>query len=424
MKLNHVAIATITAVVQFFVISHTTVTCAIAVPVVDTTRTRDDDDTDRLAARFKHELVDSSTQFASRSLEDDDICSSACANGSTSVLAAEIQSDSKNQVDDGNGSTSGIFGRIFGFFNSKLGRVMNGFFSIFTRRRQRNTKYMIPTNKIVPLLSNYSTKFNSLAKMLREEGVNAAAVSSTPDAIRMMFNVSADNMESVATVLDPILSDMEQQGSMDVRDVSCGVMRILTVIRDFTVPNIERVAQVLYTNSNRTEMVDAINKYFSEKSSTKRSDITPSGTESTCADSLSKDTTARTVGSFDNIFDFLFDTEVDVGPITHIVRIVLLVVIFPLSFVVSILSPILTIIYAIFVPNASNESVGDYTWLVVLLSFIGFSLAPLITIQVILSNVVGLFQDIIDPFFTRPSENYRAQTDVQATFRFSDSTYN
>jgi hypothetical protein len=253
MKCNHAAIATLTAVVQFLVLSHTKVAHAI---------TGDDIDGSNSDALFKYDFVDLPTHFATRSLEENYMCSDACKEGNVSSLATALQSDTQKQVGDGSGSLAGLFGQIVGFFTNTK--------SISKRGDEK--QYMIPTGKILPLLSNYRSKFISLAKMLREESMNVATVSNPPDLVQLMYNISADNMESIATILDPIMNEMRQQDSMHVRDVSCRMIHILSLVRDETLPNIERVAQVLYTKSNNATMKDAFDKYNGTKSSTKLND--------------------------------------------------------------------------------------------------------------------------------------------------------
>ena len=72
-----------------------------------------------------------------------------------------------------------------------------------------------------------------------------------------MYNISAENMESVATALDPILVDLRQCETMNVRTISCNMMQILTLFWDVTVPIIELMAQqMIYTNSNNANIAE------------------------------------------------------------------------------------------------------------------------------------------------------------------------
>ena len=156
-------------------------------------------------SELENDLLDSQIHVVSRLLQDDETCSiSACDSDTISNLRASMTTESADgqtiqteEVVDENGK--GVLDRITGFFSdnsSIFGRLINGIFRLFNRRQEDDPKYPVPTATIVPLLSNYSTKFKSLAALIRKESVNDAALSKTPDAIRMMYNISATNMES------------------------------------------------------------------------------------------------------------------------------------------------------------------------------------------------------------------------------------
>jgi hypothetical protein len=409
MRFDHVAIVALTYVIKF----HLRATCktifAHAVVVTDNSNDHGDDDTVGVV-QFDRELFEEPSKLSSRLLQGDEMCSSACTDGTAGNLVAAITTDAEKQDDDGGGPVGRIFGRINGFFRSNqgtFGRLMNGIFNIITRRRRRGTKYMIPTSKIVPLLSNYSAKFNALAAMIRDESESAAAQSTTPDLIRLMYNISAKNMESVATLLDPILDVIRQQDSMDIRDVSCSMMQIVTVMRDVTFPTIEQMAQVLYTKSKNQVMVVAIDKYATSKTvvASNSFPVPSNNAESTCLDGASTTTAVAQMDGRRTILDFFFDSNMDVGPVVHLVRIIGLIVLIPVSIVISILGVIVFILYLLFsillpgIPDLGND--GLYSFYVVIL-FVAAIGAPYFTIMFLLRNIRELFKDLLDPFLPDP----------------------
>ena len=123
---------------------------------------------------------------------------------------------------------------------------MNG---IFHRNHQSNNnpRYEISTNVILPALTNYIMRAKSLAALIRNESANYAAVSNTPD----LFELSAENMGSLAFIIDPILDDLRQHETIYLVTVSCSIHRWQTHIRDETLPNIISIAE---TKSGHEEM--------------------------------------------------------------------------------------------------------------------------------------------------------------------------
>jgi hypothetical protein len=413
MKFHHATIATLTTVVQFLVLSHTKI--AHAITMADTTETGDDNDSSNTGsiALFKYDFVNLPTHFATRSLEENDTCSNACKDGSVSSLAAAFQSDTYKQVGDGGGSVSGFFGRIIGFFSntkSIFGRFMNNILNIFTKRDDE--KYMIPTDKILPLLSNYSSKFNSLAKMLREESMNDATISTPPDLVQLMYNISADSMESIATILDPIMDEMRQQDTMHIRDMSCRMMHIVSIVRDETLPNIERVAQVLYTKSNNATMKDAFDKYTGTKTSTKLNNSTQSKRQDTCS----------MYPWYDSFTAKLPICNIDsgCGVIGSIISVITLLLLIPITLVVGILYAIFSYIMGVVLIFTSPEEASNsfYAAFVSLGYFAGVVVFLIVLISI---NIIDIVNMLFEPFLSSSSQS---STQLQQTndimYRLSD----
>ena len=113
-----------------------------------------------------------------RSLQtEEDACSNACDTDDISHLRESVAMDARGpEEQQQQGRGNGLLGRIFGRFagvlddnESVFGRWMNGLFKLFNQSNKDDPKYMIPTVKIIPLLSNYSTKIKSLSSMIREK---------------------------------------------------------------------------------------------------------------------------------------------------------------------------------------------------------------------------------------------------------------
>ena len=364
---------------------------------IDDWSTSDDDD----GGANKHELLqvdlDDKMQATSRLLQDGDTCSDTCKNDeiinlrvSMEVDDAEVSTE-EDEDEDNNGLLRSI--------TSVFGRWMTGLFRLFNRRQDDDPQYPVPTATIVPLLSTYSDKIKSLAKLIRDESANDAALSTTPDAIRMMYNISANNMESVVAVLDPILENMQQHDTMDVRTISCQFTDFLILLRDDTVPNIKSMTQLIYTKSNIAAMKQKFPQAYTPVSTGESFSI--SATDNTC---LSESTTATTRSasrvSLGTLFNFLFNTSADVGPLGQILAIVLLVILLPVSIVVSIISTISFIFFllALFLlPSTADEGIGYLILGLFLLSLAAVS-SPLLIIQQIMEIIRDFFENILDPF--------------------------
>ena len=340
---------------------------------------------------------------SSRSLQDTDACSETCdsneiSNLIESMVKEDVEVASIKEEEDEN--DNGILGRITGFFSDNdgvFGRWMTGLFRLFNRRQDDDPQYPVPTATIVPLLSTYSDKIKSLAKLIRDESANDAALSTTPDSIRMMYNISANNMESVAAVLDPILENMRQHKTMDIRTISCQMTDFLILLRDDTVPNIKSMTQLIYTKSN----IAAMKQKFPQAYTPVASSASIAGRDNTCLPEPARVSTPSTSRvNLSSLFTFLFNNNADVGPIGHILAIVLLIILFPLSIVVSIIGVVVLILFLfaqVLLPSPGNTDDGLYV-LVLFVLFAAVIGSPIIIILQILNNIKEFFADILDPF--------------------------
>jgi hypothetical protein len=395
MRFNHFTVFALPGLFQCL-----TVTClpkrTLGVDIVDfSTSTDDDNEHENLNTEFNDEFLDFHSHLASRLLQDDELCSNACDSADISNLRASMIVDASTV--DKNGS--GVSGHITGFFSdnkSIFGRLMNGLFRVINGRQEDDPKYPIPTASILPLLSNYSTKFRSLAALIREESVNDAALSTTPDAIRMMYNISANNMEAVATMLDPILENMRQHETMDVRAISCDMVQILTLLRDVTVPNIQLMTQLIYTKSNNPAMN---NKFPQKYTPFTGESITSSTALTTClSESTSSSISSRV--AFGNSFNSLFSNGASLGPIGNIVSIIVLIILFPFSVVVSLIGIIVFILLLlayVLLPIPKDHMIG-WIELFVLVLFAAIIALPIALIFSILENIGEFLAAILDPF--------------------------
>ena len=352
---------------------------------------------------LNHELLtldfeNNKMYVTSRSLQDDDACSETCDSNEISNLAESIVSENakvasieKEEDEDNNGLLRSI--------TSVFGRWMTGLFRLFNRRQDDDPQYPVPTATIVPLLSTYSDKIKSLAKLIRDESANDAALSTTPDAIRMMYNISANNMESVAAVLDPILENMRQHKTMDIRTISCQMTDFLILLRDDTVPNIKSMTQLIYTKSNIAAMKQKFQQEYTPVSTGESFSIT--ATDNTClSDSTIATTRSACRVDLGSRFTFLFNNNADVGPIGHILAIVLLIILFPLSIVVSIIGVVVLTLFLfakVLLPSPGNTDDSFYSYALFFL-FVAAIKSPINIIRRIQYNIKEFFADILDPF--------------------------
>ena len=340
-------------------------------------------------------------------------CSNSCNNNVVSDLVASVVVDVDNQEEeeqqDYGEETGGVLGGL-------LGRLMNGFFKIFNRRQDDGPKYTVRTGSIIPLLEESSSKFKSLAELIKQESVTEAALSTTSDAMQKLYTAAADNMMLVATVLDPIVDDMRSKPTMDIRSISCDVTRVLTVIRDVTVPNIKLMAKLIHTKSNDVQTKYLINQYVD---TSEIGSFTPSSAaittlpRTTCAEVVVSSTTTASrqftgeIGSIADIIKILFTADEELGPIGNIAAIIVLIIFFPISIVLSIVVTILVIIIAFFVviiallgggsEGTNNDDVGE----LIVYFLIGLAIAsPIVVIIKILVNIREFFT--IDPRIPAP----------------------
>ena len=329
-----------------------------------------------------------------RPLENDvGPCSNSCDSSAIidSVPSLDIQVEEQDEEE-----TGGIFGGL-------LGRLMNGLFKIFKRRQDDGPKYTVGTESIIPLLADSSSKFKTLAEMIMQESLTDGALSTTPDAVKMLYTAAADNMMLVTTVLDPIVDNMRLHATMDLRSISCDLMTVLTLLRDITVPNIKLMAKLLYTNSDDAATTNTINQYIDTSNVdmallSTASTTTSSIEDGTCLSAPLESATARLSAektSIQGLLNFLFDDTLDVGPAGNIVSIVLLILLFPVSIVISIAYTIFFILYRIYNQIFGDPAIGIFQALLLILFF--SLLIPFAVINEILENIKELFTNNPDP---------------------------
>ena len=195
-----------------------------------------------------------------------DTCSKIC-DSSDEPFSAQVQ---VTEEDVDNVSFFGrLINRLNGSFDngSRFGRFMNGLFNFFHRQSSK-PRYEISTDLLMSTLSNYSVKAKSLAALIRRDSESYAAESDTPEIVTTIFTLSADNMESVASVIDPIVDDMRQYKTMDLATVSCSIGQLLKHLCDETFPNFVSIAEFVYTKSDNDDMEKMYDNYVTSKTTT------------------------------------------------------------------------------------------------------------------------------------------------------------
>lgn len=339
--------------------------------------------------QFDPEILKPQKKVVSRLLENDEGCATACDEGNMNRFLALLPNKHRDMAtDDANigGFFSGIVGRVVGFFNgskSVFRRWTNGLVNVFIQRQEDDPTSNLLSEMVVPLLSNYSTKFKSLAELLRQQNYTDSALFKTPNAIQMMLNMSAENMDFVGFALDRIVDDMMQQKDFDGPSTICGFMEILTLIHDITFPNVQLITQLIYTNSGNAEMEDSFNDYieFSESAESQSYSAASDNEGNMCLYESSRTTTARRFG----ISEFAI-----LGPIRQVFRILLLIALLPLSLVVSFLGAVLFVIVS--TSNGIFETSCDNCLLLLVVAIV-----PILLLRRILLNIRDFF-GILEPF--------------------------
>jgi hypothetical protein len=378
----------------------------------------DDDDNDHRNLPLVRDL---DLQSTFRSLQDDSAtCSNACDSPTMNRFRASFtQVDTDPETND-NGDVGVLGGHVFNrFIGGFLGRWTNGVLRNWFRHRPDNRKYRISTETILPLLSNNSVKIKSLVTFLQQESemVNVSS-SSSSEFVKQLYDLSAENMESIITVLDPIIMEVEQSETMDIRSLSCHMTTISTLLRDITLPNIEYIAEAMYTNSGNPDMVDQFHAYQTSKLSLKASQFhdDDNNNDNICSlddDPATTSSTTTTTSSRAVGMARLFSNHIDLTTTTTTTRqsligsIILLfrpILFFPLSIVISLVGIVLTIIALpilllftiIFVPkDDDNAELLLFIVGAVLLTAI---FAPVLTVLAIVASIMDIFDILLDPF--------------------------
>jgi hypothetical protein len=325
------------------------------------------------------------------------------------------------QVTEVEAENKGFFGLIINRFDgafdsgSRFGRLMNGFFNLFQQRQRNKPKYEISTDLLLSSLSNFSVKAKSLAALIRSESLTYAAESDTPDVITSLFDLSAENMESVASVIDPIVDDMRQYETMDLATVSCSIGQLLTHLRDDTLPNIISISEFIYTKSGNEDMQQMYDNYIATRTAPSDSLTDASSLDSAsnqCPNQVNGSALsdasimksqalvqARVGGTGDNLVAFQ----------DALTTIVALIILFPISFIVSIATLIFVVYWFIlskiwripFIPEYDDDGCSECLVSkqgIVILIVLALIASPILIPILIIITVIGLFWELLNPF--------------------------
>ena len=217
-----------------------------------------------------------------RSLQDtttpdsDDTCAYVCDNidePSIQVQVVEVEAENVS-----------LFGSIMNRFNdffdngSRFGQFMNGLLNLFRPLQSNKPKYKVSTDVFVSALTEYSTKAKNLAASMRSESASYAAASTTPDAVITIFELSAENMDSVAAVIGPMLEELGQHETIDLTTVSCYARQLLTQTHVEIFSRVGSIAKVLYTKSGNEDMEEMYDNYMAAKATASAS-VTQASTQ-------------------------------------------------------------------------------------------------------------------------------------------------
>jgi hypothetical protein len=152
-----------------------------------------------------------------------------------------------------------IINRFSDTFNRRSigGRWMNGLLNVFRPLQRNKPKYMISTDVFVKSLSMYSTKTKALAVLIRNESALHMLEGFDTDITNIITTTlewAAQNMESLAAVIDPIIEDLGQNTTVDLATVTCSMGQLLTHLRDKTVPNMRSISEFIDNHSDHTSM--------------------------------------------------------------------------------------------------------------------------------------------------------------------------
>lgn len=309
-----------------------------------------------------------------------------------------------------------------GFFANLFQRLMKALFRWIFRQKASNNdglnsnkKYVIPTIGIVSDLSKYRSKFESLSSFILAESVIDSKLSTKPEIIQKLYNVSAENMMATSNALDTVVTNIKQQGdTIDIRSFSCNMMQFIAVLRDVTVPNIALMTEMLYTRTihpNDDEMRNDYNRY-KQSSNALETTTTENGVVpvETLYNSTSNNVQMCTSTSsslnmrFFPVVEDLFTSNDSFGIVQHIGIMIGLVVFFPLSFIVSLLGIIASVFFLIFISLRrlftgivffdDDTGWGSIFAVIILGEAIG---APILVILFMFRNLIWLFNDLLRP---------------------------
>ena len=400
MKFNHVTIAVLSVAFRVSTISRPFL--VLGNEMLDSGY-EDDSDDDGLNTSI--DLIDDddegfsdvSTTSSSRWLgQNDPMCSKACDPDRLNDFRATF-GDVEIEDEDGNEATDGTFGRLFGLMHDFFDRMKGLFRS--ENRQEDGPRYLVPTTAIVQMLSSNSAKFKSLVTMMRQEGEEQ---STSLEFVKRLYDLSAENMESVVTVLDSVVIDLQQSDKIDIRTLGCRMKPIAMLLHNTTVPNMEFIAQAVYTQSGDVDMEDRFRVFHDTKTTTSESAISVASkiNGDTCSmnDASSPTATARVFSSRD-ISTLPTDGWLKLAA-PYIRRIVLEILFFPISIVLSLVGIVLSIILSIILSPiliplilATWDADDFSSVLVITIVFvvpIFLTVLPIILILEIIRNLKGL----------------------------------
>ena len=289
------------------------------------------------------------------------VCAYACD-------AAAVESSNEKEV-DATESSSSLFGRILNVFHALVDdsesffqRLVNFFRRIPSIRLDRT----IPTSMILPALSDGSLKLKSLINELRyraelTSGPDNEVSTDSANMIMSLYNLSADNLESFSLILEPVLDEMRPYERMDVAQMLCLLGQLLRTMTTTTIPNIMSMADLIgELSSNAPDIQLTISEMTSEYKSAMQGIHTNTNTN---AGTSTLSTQGPQCGMASNGYDGnnnrvgtniatmrnecgLIGVLLD-APAT-LLKLVLLTIAFPLSFLIPIFSPIIILFAAFF----------------------------------------------------------------------------
>jgi hypothetical protein len=290
-------------------------------------------------------------------------------------------------------------------------------FNLFRPLQRRNKpKYQISTDLLLPSFVKFSQKAKSLAALIRKELDAYTAVSNTPNIMTTILELSAENMESVALMIDPIVEDMNKNETIDLATVSCSIGQLLTHINRETFPNIVTISEFIYTNSGDDGMVQMYDDYKTMTTKTTPSDsliqaISRDVASSQClqldinGNPWSETTTMKMESVSANSQARSDDIVVYLSTVGKtLLFIVVLIVFYPISFIVSIVTIVFTIFFSIILIIFEIYDCGKLCDLDSFILVLGTIALPVTIPFLLVVSIIALFVALLSPILPSPVE--------------------